>query len=83
MKPSSSGDYTSVGFDEFLSRSIDETPQTNLESQGPQTTQIRYDASQVSGFVGDTFKMGPVRITSRGILMSDDSGNDVLLIGEE
>lgn len=76
-------DYEKAGFDGFLSRSIDDLTQTNLDSPGPMTTQIPYDRSQVSGSQGDTFVAGPVRITNKGILMADDNGNDVLLIGDE
>lgn len=76
-------DYTQSGFDSFLSRSIDDTPQFNLDSRGPQTTQIRYDDAQVSGTQGDTFQSGPVRITKKGIIMSDDNGVDILLMGDE
>lgn len=76
-------DYTQSGFDGFLSRSIDDLVQVNLDSQGPKTTQIRYDSAQVSGFQGDSFQVGPVRITKKGLIMADDSGTDILLIGNE
>ena len=73
--------YLDAGFDAFLSRSIDSLTQSNLDSTGPQTTAIRYDSSQLSGFVGDTITIGSVRITKTGIIMNDGS-NDVLLIGD-
>lgn len=81
MKPR---DYTylEAGFDSFLSRSIDDLSQANLDSQGPRSTAIRYDSAQVSGFLGDTFSLGNVRITKNAIVMNDGA-NDVLLIGNE
>lgn len=48
--------YQDSGFDSFLSRSIDDTPQFNLDSQGPQTTQMRYDSAGLSGVAGDVFR---------------------------
>ena len=75
--------YETAGFNGFLSRSIDNLAQSSLSDAGPNSTAIRYDSSQVSGFLGDGFSVGPVRITKQGIIMSDDNGNDVLLIGEE
>lgn len=74
--------YVDAGFDSFLSRSIDNLSQANLESQGPASTAIRYDSSQLSGFVGDSFQVGSVRITKTGIIMNDGN-NDVLLIGDD
>lgn len=77
------GDYSDSGFDGFLSRSVDSLSQTNLDSAGPMSTQMPFDRAQVTGRVGDTLTIGNVRITKTGILMSDDNGNDVLLIGDE
>lgn len=74
--------YNTAGFDGFLSRSIDNVPQVSLNSQGPSSTAIRYDSSQVSGFLGDIIQTGGVRITPTGIIMNDGS-NDVLLIGDD
>jgi hypothetical protein len=74
--------YLNAGFDDFLSRSIDNTQRTNLDSPGPVSSQVRYDAAQVSGFLGDTIQIGGVRITRKGIIMNDGN-NDVLLIGDD
>lgn len=74
--------YTSAGFDGFLSRSIDRTPQVNLNDPGPVSNSVRYDSTQVSGFLGDTLQIGSVRITRTGIIMNDGT-NDVLLIGDD
>lgn len=74
--------YIQAGFDNFLSRSIDNLPRNNLDGQGPTSTAIRYDSAQLSGFIGDTIQIGSVRITNNAIIMNDGS-NDVLLIGDE
>lgn len=76
-------DYTTAGFDGFLSRSIDSTQQVNLDSTAPPSQQFRFDSAQISGLMGDTFQVGPVRLTKHGILMSDDNGNDILLLGDD
>lgn len=74
--------YESAGFDGFLSRSIDGLNQVNLDSQGPVSTAIRYDAAQVSGMLGDTFKTGIVSITKQGIFI-DDGNNNRVVIGDD
>ena len=82
MSPKDDYDYTQAGFDNFLSRSVDDLSQTNLDSAGPQTTAMRYDSAQVSGLLGDTLQIGSVRINRTNITM-DDGSNDRLLIGED
>ena len=72
--------YENAGFDGFLSRSIDQLSQVNLDSPGPSTNQIRYDASQTSGILGDKFKIGNILFDgkeSRVVLTSDDN-NDII-----
>ena len=74
--------YQSAGFDSFLSRSIDDLTQVNLDSQGPTSTAMKYDAAQVSGRLGDSLRLGDVLITKRNIQISD--GERVFLImGED
>lgn len=63
MNPSYS--YTDAGFDSFLSRSIDNLPQANLDSQGPQSTAIRYDSSQLTGAIGDSFNLGGIKLSGK------------------
>lgn len=75
-------DYSEAGFDAFLSRSIDNTPQDNLDSRGPISRQVAYDRTQVTGKQGDTWQAGPVRITKTGFI-ANDGENDFLLIGED
>jgi hypothetical protein len=75
-------DYTTAGFDGFLSRSVDNTPRINLAAQGPNSTAIRYDASQVSGSLGNTLQIGGILIdgvSGRISIYSDD--NEVVRIG--
>ncbi len=77
-------DYITSGFDSFLCRSVDETPQQTLNSQGPVSTQIRYDAAQVSGALGDVLSVGKIKIDGvKGrISVFDNSGNENTRIGE-
>ncbi len=62
MKPDDTYDYTSSGFDSFLSRSIDDLSQINLDSTGPRTTALRYDSAQVSGALGDILRIGKIQL---------------------
>lgn len=75
-------DYTDAGFDGFLSRSVDDLSQFNLDSQGPVTTQIPFDRAQVSGMLGDTIQIGNVKINNTNITLGDGT-NQRLLIGEQ
>ena len=82
MSPQDDYDYTTSGFDGFLSRSVDDLSQANLDSAGPQTTAMRYDSAQVSGMLGDTLQIGNVKINKTNITLSDGT-NTRLLIGED
>lgn len=53
-------DYSDSGFDAFLSRSVDDIPQVNLDSAGPASTQMPFDRAQVSGHLGDTLSLGNI-----------------------
>lgn len=76
-------DYTDSGFDSFLSRSVDDVPQVNLDSQGPQTTQIRYDSAQVSGALGNTLKIGSIHLDGiKGRISIYDGEDEVVRVGE-
>lgn len=55
-------DYEADGFDGFMSRSIDSLSQVNLDSQGPVSTQLAYDRSQVTGSLGDKFAIGRIML---------------------
>lgn len=83
MKPQDYS-YIDAGFDGFLSRSVDNLDQVNLDSQGPQTTQIRYDSAQLSGAFGDTVRIGQIKLNgARGNITINDGNNDFLLIGND
>jgi hypothetical protein len=77
-------DYVEAGFDGFLSRSIDDVSQVNLDSGGPRPMTQAYDRMQVSGQLGDSFQVGKIQIDGvRGRLsIVDDNGNEVVRIGE-
>ncbi len=77
-------DYNSAGFDGFLSRSIDDVSQTNLDSQGPVSTQMAYDRTQVTGQLGDTLRIGLIELDGvKGrISIFDADGNEIVRMGE-
>lgn len=76
--------YTDAGFDNFLSRSIDNLSQVNLDSAGPQSTAKAFDRTQVSGSLGDSLSIGNIILDGRKgrITISDDNNNTVVIIGE-
>ncbi len=73
--------YTSAGFDGFLMRSIDKTPQVNLSDPGPVSKSVHFDRMQVSGMLGDTLQLGQVTINRTNIVINDGQ-NDRLILGE-
>lgn len=77
-------DYSTSGFDNFLSRSIDSLDQVNLDSAGPQSNNLRFDGSQISGALGDVFSIGNILLDGRTgrITLKDDDGRVVFVIGE-
>jgi len=76
--------YENAGFDGFLSRSIDQTPQVNLESQAIQTRQVAFDRAQVSGSLGDTWRIGRIHLNgAKGNIVINDGENDFFLAGED
>ena len=77
-------DYTDAGLDAFLSRSIDNISQVNLDSQAMPSTNMRFDFSQVSGSLGDTLRLGKIYLNgSDGNIILNDGTNDFLLMGED
>lgn len=84
MNPSSDYNYISAGFDSFFNRSIDKASQINLDSQGVQSQSIAYDRTQVTGMLGDTFKIGKISLNgSEGNIIISDGNNDRLLLGDQ
>lgn len=77
-------DYTESGFDKFMSRSIDNLSQANLDSAGPVTTAQAYDRSQISGSLGDSLQLGNIVIDGRGGGIGLNQGrNQPLWIGTD
>lgn len=77
-------DYEKAGFDGFLSRSIDEVSQVNLDAAGPNSRQLRYDSAQISGMLGDKFQVGNILIdgvNGRIDIVEGKTGNVVVRIG--
>lgn len=61
------GDYdmTAAGFDGFMSRSIDSTPELNLDSVVPPNNALPFDRTQITGSQGDTFNMGGISMAAK------------------
>lgn len=83
-KGDSQYDYETAGFDNFLSRSIENNPQVSLNSPAPVNNAIAFDRSQSSGALGDVISIGNIKldgVTGR-ISVFDASGNEVVRIGD-
>lgn len=79
-------DYLDAGLDAFLSRSIDNSGQVNLDapSQAPPTQAIRFDSAQLSGSPGDTMRVGNISINgAAGNITANDGSNDFFILGNE
>jgi hypothetical protein len=78
-----SPDYTDAGFDAFLSRSIDNLSQVNLDAQGPVSNSVAYDRTQVSGALGDTLRIGTILIDGvKGRISIYEGSSEVVRLGE-
>lgn len=77
-------DYTAAGFDKFMSRSVDITPQANLDSPTPANNAVAFDRTQVTGMLGDTIQLGKININgSSGSITMSDGTTTRLLIGND
>ena len=75
--------YETAGLDGFLSRSIDNLVKVNLDSPGPRSRKMAYDRAQVSGSVGDVFRVGNIEIDGiNGVInfVTDNSDRPVIRI---
>lgn len=78
--------YQDAGFDAFMQRSLssDPTPQSlsEIAMLHPQTN-INYDQQQVSGNMGDVFKVGSITIDGKQVRIDgvDTNGNVVWRLG--
>jgi hypothetical protein len=74
----SDNDYSTSGFDKFLSRSS-QSLQGPLDQENIQNNAASFDRTQVSGVVGDTFRT--TKTSQQGILDGEIVLNGVLTIG--
>ncbi len=81
MKPQEYN-YTDAGFDGFLSRSVDNLTQINLDSQGPQSTAIPLDRGQQSGGFGNKFTVGNIVFdgVNSTITMKDENSDAAIIL---
>lgn len=77
-------DYGDSGFDNFFSRSVDTTPNLNLDSEVPSNNSVAFDRNQVTGPLGDIQRFGKVEFDgpNNRIIVSDDS-NLRIVIGQQ
>lgn len=78
-------DYESAGYNGFFRRSIgSDANATNLRSlvKGNNRS-LKFDDQQVSGAVGDTFKVGPIHLKGKSgnIDIVDEQGNVLVRLG--
>lgn len=74
-------DYTVAGLDGFLSRSIDSVGLGGFRSP---TNQLRFDSTQISGALGDSFRLKNILTDGRAGRNTyfDEGGNPVLIEGQ-
>ena len=77
-------DYSSAGFDPFLSRSIDNTPRANLDDNRnvPISQSVSYDRGAMSGAFPDVVRIGDIHLDGvRGRISIYDGDDEVTRIG--
>lgn len=84
-------DYSALGFNSFLSKSIDVQGQvvpdpTQVTLGSPKqysNNSINYDFSQTSGSLGDIIRIGSINLDGRRgrISFIDEFGNEALILG--
>lgn len=74
-------DYTTSGFNDFLSRSIDGGIG---QAQAAPVRQVNFDQSQISGSLGDHLRIGSIDLdgTTGRISIFDENENEVVRIGD-
>lgn len=78
-------DYIQSGFDNFLSRGLDDVSMINLDSSGPQTTQVAYDRTQTTGILGDSLRIGRWvldGVSGQLILYDERNENRIAVLGD-
>jgi hypothetical protein len=84
MDPNLDYDYSAAGFDAFMDRSIDASGTSGLDNEVYQTRETNYDAGGSSGSLGDSLRVGNIKLdgVNGRISVYDDQGNEVVRIGE-
>lgn len=77
-------DYTTAGFNGFLTRSIgggQPLTLTEADQQAATTRSISFDRSQITGALGDTLQIGQISLNGaeENIILSDGDNNRLLL----
>lgn len=79
-------DYTTIGFDAFMTRSIDspQVPTLDLIDANSRSTELNYDQAQTTGSLGSTLRIGNVELNGvKGrISIYDNEGHEITRIGE-
>lgn len=76
-------DYSTAGFDKFLSRGDVQDIQGQLDQQTSNNA-VAFDRTQVSGPLGDTLRIGKIFLDgSNGNIVANDGQNDFLIIGDD
>lgn len=79
-------DYSTAGYDQFLTRSIDSNLAQTLDQSAAMDTsrQNNFEQNQTSGVLGDIFRIGNIELngTDGVIRLRDKDGREVLSIGD-
>lgn len=83
-------DYLSAGFGPFLTRSIDDIGEVNLDNATDMASvrggsrELNYDQTQTTGSLGSIVQVGSIQIDGvKGrITIYDDDGNEAVWIGD-
>lgn len=87
MQQGSKYDYTTAGFNGFLSRALNANPFAQTLSDNPTNssgTELNFDQQPVSGSLGNILQIGTIHIdgTTGRISVFDNNGNEVGRIGD-
>lgn len=80
--------YTGVGFNRFFRRSISSNQNTTTLSNSVPisngSTEINFDKQQVSGALGDIFRIGKINLDGKlaRISLFDERNNEIMRLGD-
>lgn len=80
--------YTGVGFNRFFRRSISSnqnaTTLSNSQPVNNGNNQINFDSQQVSGALGDIFRIGKINLDGKEARISlfDERNNEIMRLGK-